>query len=330
MPINKRQLLALTLGAVTTTALPILPAAAQEKFPERIITFVVPFSPGGPTDAMARLLAAELTRELGQSVVVDNRAGAGGNIGAEAVARAKPDGYTILFGTSGPLAINHSLYKEIRYDPRTSFDPVIYVGYLPNVLVVRPDLGVVTVQELIAKEQAAPGKLSYASSGNGASSHLAGVLFNEMAGTKLLHVPFKGTGPALNALLAGQVDMTFTDIYTAMPYIKSGKFKALGMTTAQRSKAMPDIPTIAEQGLKGFNVSVFFGVVAPKGTPPERIQVLNEAFVRALAAPKVKQTFVAQGLESAPDHSPAYLGQFIARETEAWAKVVKQSGVRLD
>ncbi|MFD2376459.1 Bug family tripartite tricarboxylate transporter substrate binding protein [Ottowia pentelensis] len=330
MPINKRQLLTLAAAAAAATALPVLPAAAQEKFPERIINFVVPFSPGGPTDAMARLLAAELTRELGQSVVVDNRAGAGGNIGAEAVARAKPDGYNILFGTSGPLAINHSLYKEIRYDPRTSFDPIIYVGYLPNVLVVRPDLGVSTVQQLIAKEKAAPGKLNYASSGNGASSHLTGVLFNDMAGTKLVHVPFKGTGPALNALLAGQVDMTFTDILTAMPYIKSGKFKALGMTTTQRSKAMPDIPTVAEQGLKGFDVSVFFGVVAPKGTPPDRIKVLNEAFVRALAAPKVKDTFAAQGLESAPDHSPAYLGQLINKETDAWAKVVQSSGVRLD
>jgi len=327
MNMPKRHLLGLVAGAALLAA---LPAQAQEKFPDHPVTFVVPFSPGGPTDAMARLLAAELTRELGQSVVVDNKAGAGGNIGAEAVAHAKPDGYTILFGTSGPLAINHSLYKKIRYDPRTSFDPVIYVGYLPNVLVVRPDLGAASMQELIAKDKANPGKLNYASSGNGASSHLAGVLFNDMAGTRLVHVPFKGTGPALNALLAGQVDMTFTDILTAMPYIKSGKFKALGMTTAQRSKAMPDIPTLAEQGLKDFDVSVFFGVVAPKGTPPDCIQVLNEAFVRALAAPKVKTTFASQGLESAPDHSPAYLGQFISGQTDAWAKVVQQSNVSLD
>ncbi len=330
MQIKNRKLLTMTLGTAMWVALPTLPAAAQDKFPDRAITFVVPFSPGGPTDTMARLLAGELTRELGQSVVVDNRAGAGGNIGADAVARAKPDGYTILFGTSGPLAINHSLYKDIRYDPRTSFEPVIYVGYLPNVLVVRPNLGVASVQELIAKDKADPGKLNYASSGNGASSHLAGVLFNDTAGTKLVHVPFKGTGPALNALLAGQVDMTFTDILTAMPYIKSDKFKALGMTTAQRSKAMPDIPTVADQGLKGFDVSVFFGVVAPKGTAQDRIKVLNQAFARALAAPKVKQTFSSQGLESAPDHSAAYLGQLIDKETEAWAKVVKQSGVLLD
>ena len=327
MPILKRSLLGLMAAAALVAAAPVL---AQEKFPDRPISFVVPFPPGGPTDAMARLLATELTRELGQSVLVDNRAGAGGNIGADSVARAKPDGYTILFGTSGPLAINHSLYKGLKYDPRTSFEPVIYVGYLPNVLVVRPSLGVDSVQALIAKDKADPGKLNYASSGNGASSHLAGVMFNEMAGTKLIHVPYKGTGPALNDLLAGQVDMTFTDILTAMPYIKAGKVKALGVATAKRSSAMPDIPTIAQQGLPGYDVSVFFGVVAPKGTPADRVKLLNQAFVQALASDKVRQSFAKQGLEAAPEHSPAYLGQFIKKEVDAWAKVVKQSGVQLD
>ena len=327
MPILKRSLLGLMVAAALVAAAPVL---AQEKFPDRPISFVVPFPPGGPTDAMARLLATELTRELGQSVLVDNRAGAGGNIGADSVARAKPDGYTILFGTSGPLAINHSLYKGLKYDPRTSFEPVIYVGYLPNVLVVRPSLGVDSVQALIAKDKADPGKLNYASSGNGASSHLAGVMFNEMAGTKLIHVPYKGTGPALNDLLAGQVDMTFTDILTAMPYIQSGKVKALGVATAKRSSAMPDIPTIAQQGLPGYDVSEFFGVVAPPGTPADRVKLLNQAFVQALASDKVRQSFAKQGLEAAPEHSPAYLGQFIKKEVDAWAKVVKQSGVQLD
>ena len=324
---SKRPLLGLIAGAAMLAA---LPAQAQDKFPDRPIMFVVPFPPGGPTDAMARILATELTRELGQSVIVDNKAAAGGNIGADAVARATPDGYTIMFGTSGPLAINQSLYKGQKYDARTSFEPVIYVGYLPNILVVRPGLGVNNVQELIAKEKAKPGTLNYASSGNGASSHLAGVLFNELTGAKLLHVPYKGTGPALNDLLGGQVDMTFTDILTAMPYIKSDKVKALGVATAKRSSAMPDIPTIAEQGVKGYDVSVFFGVVAPKGTPADRVKLLNQAFTRALAADKVKQTFAAQGLESAPDHSPAYLGKFIKAEVDKWAKVVKQSGVQLD
>ena len=327
MPILKRSLLGLMVAAALVAAAPVL---AQEKFPDRPISFVVPFPPGGPTDAMARLLATELTRELGQSVVVDNRAGAGGNIGADSVARAKPDGYTILFGTSGPLAINHSLYKGLKYDPRTSFEPVIYVGYLPNVLVVRPSLGVDSVQALIAKDKADPGKLNYASSGNGASSHLAGVMFNEMAGTKLIHVPYKGTGPALNDLLAGQVDMTFTDILTAMPYIKAGKVKALGVATAKRSSAMPQIPTIAEQGLAGYDVSVFFGVVGPKGMAADRVELLNQAYAKALDSENVKKAFAAQGLERGADTKPAYRAGFVKTELDKWSEVVQKAGVKLD
>ena len=327
---TKRQLI---LGAVAAAAA-ISPFGAAtfaaDKYPERPVMFVVPFPPGGPTDAMARVLAAELTKELGQSVVVENKAGAGGNIGAEYVSRAKPDGYTIMFGTSGPLAINQSLYKKMTYDPRTSFDPVLYVGYLPNVLIVRNDLAVKNVQELIALDKAKPNKLSFASSGNGASSHLAGVMFNELAGTTLMHVPYKGTGPALNDLLAGQVDMTFTDILTAMPYIKAGKVKALGMATAKRSSAMPDIPAIAEQGLKGYDVSVFFGVVAPKGTPADRVQTLNHAFGKVLDSAKVKKIFADQGLEASPDRKPAYLSGFIQSEVDRWGAVVKTSGVQLD
>ena len=319
------------LGLMASAALSAaLPALAQEKYPTRPITFIVPFPPGGPTDAMARILAAELTKELGQSVIVENKAGAGGNIGADFVARAKPDGYTLMFGTSGPLAINKPLYKSISYDPRTSFTPIIYVGYLPNVLVVRPDLGVSNVKELIALDKSKPGKLNFASSGNGASSHLAGVLFNGLAGTQLQHVPYRGTGPALNDLLAGQVDMTFTDILTAMPYIKAGKVKALGVATAKRSSAMPQIPTIAEQGLAGYDVSVFFGVVGPKGMPADRVQTLNQAFAKVLDSDSVKKAFAAQGLERGADTAPAYLSKFIGSEVDRWSGVVKKSGVTLD
>ena len=326
---NKRQFL-LTLASLSAAILPATHAIAADKFPDHPIMFVVPFPPGGPTDAMARVLGAELTKVLGQTVVVENRAGAGGNIGADYVAHAKPDGYTILFGTSGPLAINQSLFKKLNYDPRTSFSPIMYVGYLPNVLIVRNDLGVKSVQELIALDKAKPNKLSFASSGNGASSHLAGVMFNDIAKTHLLHVPYKGTGPALNDLLAGQVDMTFTDILTAMPFIKTGKVTALGMATAKRSSAMPDVPTIAEQGLKGYDVSVFFGVVGPKGMPEDRVQTLNQAFAKVLDSDKVKKLFAEQGLEASSDRSPAYLGKFIQSETERWGTVVKSSGVQLD
>ena len=317
------------LLAACATVLPMLPAAAQT-FPTKPVSLIIPFPPGGPTDAMARTLAAEIKDQLGQPVIVENRAGAGGNIGAEYVARSQPDGQTLLFGTSGPLAINSSLYRKINYDPVKSFAPVIQVGHLPNILVVNPSVPAKDVQELVAYAKAHPGKLSYASSGNGASSHLAGVMFNAIAGTDLQHVPYKGTGPALNDLLGGQVSMSFTDVLTALPYIKAGKLRALGVTTTARSQALPDVPTLAEQGIKGYDVSVFFGIVAPAGTPAATIDKLNKAFADALASPKVRQIFAAQGLEPAPDGSPAQLGRFIVSESAKWKDVVKKSGAQLD
>jgi len=322
--------LILAAGVCALPVLPILSTAQAQAFPTKPISLIIPFPPGGPTDAMARTLAAEITGSLGQPVIVENRAGAGGNIGADFVARALPDGHTLLFGTSGPLAINASLYRKISYDPATSFAPVIQIGQLPNILVVNPALPVKDVRELIAYSKAHPGQLSYASSGNGASSHLAGVLFNGIAGTDLQHVPYKGTGPALNDLLGGQVSMSFTDVLTALPYIKAGKLRPLGIATAQRSRALPDLPTLAEQGVKGYDVSVFFGIVAPAGTPPETIARLNKAFTEALATPKVKQLFASQGFEPAADASPQQLGRFIAAETAKWKDVVKKSGAQLD
>jgi tripartite-type tricarboxylate transporter receptor subunit TctC len=303
---------------------------AQGGFPEKPITLIVPFPPGGPTDAMARTLAAEMKDRLGQPMIVENRAGAGGNIGAEYVVHAAPDGQTLLFGTSGPLAINVSLYRKVGYDPIKSFAPVIQVGHLPNVLVLNPSVPAHDVKELVAYAKAHPGKLSFASSGNGASSHLAGVMFNAMTGTDLQHIPYKGTGPALNDLLGGQVSMSFTDVLTALPYIKTGKLRALGVTTATRSQALPQLPTIAEQGVPGYDVSVFFGIVAPAGTPTDRIATLNRAFAQALASPKVKERFAAQGLEPAPASTPQQLARFIAEQVPKWAALVKQSGVHLD
>jgi len=325
---HKRSLLLAATCALAATLSPL--AAQAQGYPSKPVTLVIPFPPGGPTDAMARTLAAEIRDKLGQTMVVENRAGAGGNIGAEYVARAEPDGYTLMFGTSGPLAINASLYRKISYDPTRSFAPIIRVGHLPNILVVHPSLPVKNVPELIAYSKAHPGTLSYASSGNGASSHLAGVLFNSVAGTDLQHIPYKGTGPALNDLLGGQVGMSFTDILTAIPYVKTGKLRALGVTTASRSQALPDVPTVAEQGLAGYDVSVFFGIVAPAGTPADRIAVLNKAFTSVLATPKVKELFASQGLEAATDTSPQALAKFIASETHKWAGVVKQSGAQLD
>lgn len=322
-----RFLATLALAAAT---LPLMPTAHAEAFPDKPIMLVIPFPPGGPTDAMARTLAAEMQNRLGQPMIVENRAGAGGNIGAEYVARAAPDGQTLLFGTSGPLAINSSLYRKVNYDPVKSFAPVIQVGHLPNILVVNPAVPAKNVSELIAYAKSNPGKLSYASSGNGASSHLAGVLFNASAGVDLQHIPYKGTGPALNDLLGGQVNMSFTDVLTALPYVKTGKLRALGVTTIERSQALPDVPTVAEQGVPGYDVSVFFGIVAPAGTPLDRIAKLNQAFVDVLATPKVKQLFASQGLEPAPSSTPQQLGKFIQAQTIKWASVVKQAGAQLD
>jgi tripartite-type tricarboxylate transporter receptor subunit TctC len=319
-----------TLVLAGAAALPLLPSAHADTFPDKPVTLVIPFPPGGPTDAMARTLAAEMKDRLGQPMIVENRAGAGGNIGAEYVARATPDGQTLLFGTSGPLAINASLYRKVSYDPVKSFAPVIQVGHLPNILVVNPSVPAKNVKELIAYAKANPGKLSYASSGNGASSHLAGVLFNASADVDLQHIPYKGTGPALNDLLGGQVSMSFTDVLTALPYVKAGKLRALGITTAQRSQALPELATVAEQGVPGYDVSVFFGIVAPTGTPPDRIAKLNQAFVEVLDTPKVKQLFASQGLEPAPSSTPQQLGKFIQAQVTKWAGVVKQAGAQLD
>jgi tripartite-type tricarboxylate transporter receptor subunit TctC len=318
----------LALWSAAAAALSLaLPAQAAD-FPTKPITLVVPFAPGGPTDAMARTLAAAV--KIGQPVIVENRAGAGGNLGAEAVARAAADGHIVLFGTSGPLAINVSLYKKIGYDPVKSFAPVMQIGHLPNVLVVNPSVPAKNVKELIAYGKANPGKLSYASSGNGASSHLAGVLFNNLAGTDFAHIPYKGTGPALNDLLGGQVAMTFTDVLTALPHIKSGKLRALGVTTKDRSQALPEVATIAEQGIAGFDVSVFFGLVVPAGTPKDVVDKLNQGFADALKQPEVRKTLLAQGLEFAPSTSPEQLGSFIQAEVVKWRGVVKSSGAEID
>ncbi|MCG2605698.1 MAG: tripartite tricarboxylate transporter substrate binding protein [Achromobacter sp.] len=246
------------------------------------------------------------------------------------MAAAKPDGYTILFGTSGPLAINVSLYKNQGYNPETSFAPIIRIGHLPNILVVNPSVPANNAQELIAYAKKNPDKLSYASSGNGASSHLAGILFNQMAGTRIMHIPYKGTGPALNDLLGGQVSMSFTDILTALPYIKAGKLRAIGLASAQRSDALPDLPTLSEQGLSGYDVSVFFGIVAPKATPPETVAKLNQAFQAALSDPAIEQTLRSQGIVRAQDQTPQGLSSFITAEVPKWRTLIKSANVSID
>ena len=325
-PTRRTALAAFTLAAT----LPATGRAQAPAFSAKPVTLVVPFAPGGPTDAMARILATAIKASLAQGMLVDNKPGAGGNIGAELVARATADGHTLLFGTSGPLAINTSLFSKINYDPVKSFAPVIRIGHLPNVLVVHPGVPAQNVRELIAHAKANPGKLSYASSGNGASSHLAGVLFNLRTGTDIQHVPYKGTGPALNDLLGGQVSMSFTDVLTALPHIKAGKLRVLGVTAGVRSPSLPEVPTLMEQGVKDFDVSVFFGIVAPAGTPREVVGTLNAAFVQALQQPEVRQKLMAQGLEMATGFAPEQLAAFIQAEVPKWREVVKASGAKVD
>lgn len=325
---NRRHTLRALAGAAALAASQF--AAAQAGYPNRVVTLVVPYAPGGPTDAMARILANAIKPELGQVMIVENKAGAGSNIGADFVARAQPDGYTLLFGTSAPLGINQYLYPKLSYDPVKSFTPVIQVGYLPNVLVVNPGVPAHNVKELIAYAKAHPGKLSFASSGSGASSHLTGVLFNMLTGTDIQHIPYKGTGPALNDVLGGQVQMSFTDVLTALPHIQAGKLRVLGVTSAQRSRALPDVPTLAEQGLKDFDSSVFFGIVAPAGTPPDVVNKLNASFAAVLQQTDVRQRLAQQGLEPPPNYTPAQLASYMRTEAAKWHEVIKISGAKAD
>lgn len=322
-----RRSLLMALAATAST----LPAAwAQAAFPSRTLSLVVPYAPGGPTDAMARTLAAALKPVLGQTVIVENKAGAGANIGAEFVAKSEADGYTMMFGTSAPLGINLHLFPRINYDPFKSFAPVIQVGHLPNVLVVHPGVPARNVKELIAYGKANAGKLAFASSGSGASSHLTGAMFNMRAGTDFQHIPYKGTGPALNDLLGGQVAMSFTDVLTALPHIEAGKLRVLGVTSAQRSRALPQVPTLDEQGLKGFDSSVFFGIVVPSGTPQATVSKLNEAFAHVLQSPEIRQKLATQGLEPPPEYTPAQLAVYMRREAAKWQEVIKASGAKAD
>jgi tripartite-type tricarboxylate transporter receptor subunit TctC len=318
------------LAALGATCLAPAAFAQGAPFPNKTLSLVVPYAPGGPTDAMARTLATALKPVLGQTVIVENKAGAGANIGAEAVARAEADGHTMLFGTSAPLAINPYLYPKLNYDPEKHFAPVIQVGYLPNVLVVHPSVPAKTAQELIAHAKAQPGRLAFASSGSGASSHLAGVLFNMKAGTDIQHIPYKGTGPALNDLLGGQVQMSFTDVLTALPHIQAGKLRVLGVTSIARSRALPDVPTLAEQGLRDFDASVFFGIVVPAGTPQAVVTRLNAAYTQVLQQSDVKDRLTKQGLEPPPQYTPAQLAVYMRREAAKWREVIKTSGATAD
>jgi tripartite-type tricarboxylate transporter receptor subunit TctC len=290
---------------------------------------VVPFPPGGPLDAVGRAIAQKLTEAWGQSVVVDNRPGAGGNIGADVVAKSPPDGYTVVMGALSTHAVNPSLYPTMPYDAVKDFAPITLVAVTPNVLVVNPSLPVNSVQELVAYAKARPGKLSFGSGSNGSAGHLAGELFKVDAGVDMVHIPFKGGAPATQALLAGDTQLMFDNLANAMPQVKAGKLRALAVTTAQRSKLAPELPTMAEAGLRGFDISTWFGLLAPAGTPPDVIARWNADVTRILEAPDMRERLAGQGAEAAPT-TPAAFAQFIAAELAKYARIVKASGAKVD
>jgi tripartite-type tricarboxylate transporter receptor subunit TctC len=334
---TRRHLLA---ASTLLPLLPLLPTArAQAAWPVRPVRIVVPFAAGGTTDILARALAPELQRAFaaaGQPFVVDNKPGAGGNNGAAEVAKSAPDGHTLLMGTVGTHAINPSLYPKLPYDPVKDFVPVTLVAGVPNVLVMNPAraqaLGVDSVAAFVKALKANPGRLNMASSGNGTSIHLAGELFKAMTGTFMVHLPYRGSGPALIDLMAGNVDVMFDNLPSAMPHIRSGKLKALAVTSAQRSGALPELPTVEEAGgaaLKGYEASSWFGLLAPAGTPRDVVERVQQETAKALATPAMKDRLLAQG--AIPSGMPsAEFARLIAAETTKWARVVKASGAKVD
>lgn len=312
-------------------AMPLAASAQSDvRYPSRPLTMVVPFTAAGPTDSLARVIAAAMKKPLNQSVVVDNRPGAGGNLGAQHVVRSKADGYTILFGSSGPLLINTSLYKNAGFDPTKDFTPIQYVGEIPNVLVVNPALPVRSLKELVTYSRQHEG-LTYASSGNGQTNHLAGEMFSKKIGVRLTHVPYKGTAPALNDLLGNQVTMMYVDVLTAAPHIKAGKLRALGVASLNRSRILPDVPTFREQGVPTLEQGVAFGIVGPSGLPKDVLSKLTAATREAIQSREVLDTFARLGVETMSDakKEPDF-ANYLRSEVAAWRQIVFATGASLD
>jgi tripartite-type tricarboxylate transporter receptor subunit TctC len=304
-------------------------AAHAQTFPTKPVRMIVPFPPGGTTDILARVAAQKLSEALGQQVIVDNRPGAGGNIGTELVAKAPPDGYTLLTDPGSTLTINPSLFTKLPFDPLKDFAPVTIMAAVPNLLVVHPSLPVRNVKELIALAKARPDQLSYASTGAGQSTHLSMELFKSMARVKITHVPYKGSAPAITDLLGGHVLLMFDNMPSALPHAKAGKLRGIAVSTAKRSPVTPDIPTVAESGLPGFEVSVWFGVLATAGTPRDIVERLNRVLVKALQSADVRERLSSQGAEPIGNTPDEFTAQ-MKRDLVKWAKVVKDADIKLD
>lgn len=325
---SKRRTL-IAVGAAVCALASGAALAQSDAYPSKPIKWIVPFPPGGAMDNIARTLGEHMGRKLGQPFVVENRAGAGGNIGADAVAKAKPDGYTMMIVANG-MAVNKFLYGKLSYDPVKSFTPVSLVAVVPNVLVTNAAQSKAkTAAEVIALAKAQPGKVTFASAGNGTSIHLAGELFASMAQVEMLHVPYKGSGPAVTDLIGGQVDYMFDSVTSAMPHVKSGKLRAIAVTTAKRSSAMPNVPTLAEAGLPGYELSPWFAVYMPAGTPQTVVARINGALLDAMKTPEAKARFASIGAEPIGS-TPEQLAAHLDAEMLKWGKIIQARGIRAD
>ncbi len=303
-------------------------AFCADAWPSRSIRFIVPYPPGGPTDLMARSMSGRLTEALGQAVVVDNRAGAGGNVGAEVAAKSPADGYTLLMGAISTHSINASLYRKLPFDPVKDFVPITQASIIPLVINAHPSLPVLTVKDLIALAKKNPGQLSYGSSGNGGGTHLAGELFKTMTGTDLQHVPYKGLNPATIDVMGGNIPLVFNDLTTAIQPYKAGRVKILGVSTARRVQQIPEVATIAES-VPGYEAHTWFGVLAPTGTPQIIVDRLSRESMKILQSDEIKKRFAEVGAEPVGG-TPQQFAAFMAAETSKWAKVIKASGARVD
>ncbi len=332
MILRTAQLLLLACAALTATlaqAQTGVAANAPTAYPSRPIRIVVPFTPGGSTDILARAIGQELTKAWGQPVIIDNVSGAGGSVGAEKVAKATPDGYTLLMGHIGTLAANPSLYPALPYDPVTSFAPVAWVARVPNVLVVHPQVPANSVKELVALAKAKPGQLNYGSGGNGSAANLATEYFKLQTGTSLLHIPYRGTGPAVTDLMGGQIQVLFTGAPAVLGQIKSGQLRALAVSSPKRLAALPDLPTVAEAGYKDFEADQWYGVVAPAGIPRDIVNKLNAQINQSLASSELKTRLTHEGAIAAPA-TPEVFGQLIVREIARWKPVIQSGRVKSD
>jgi tripartite-type tricarboxylate transporter receptor subunit TctC len=322
---NNRRKLVIALGA--GALLPDVPALAQI-YPSKPIRLISPYAPGGGTDILGRLIGQKLTESLGQSVVVENRPGAGGLIGTELVAKSPADGYTIMLASPSPIVVAPHLYKKLPYSPLKDLTPITLISIVPAIMAVHPSVPARSVKESIQLAKAKPSQLTYSSSGNGGTGHLAGAMLDSMAGTRMIHVPYKGTGPATTAVVAGEVSLSFGNMISMLPHVKSGRVRALAVTSAKRSPVLPDVPVVAET-VPGYAAGPWYGVLAPAGTPAAVIGLLNREIVKMLHTPELKDILSAEG--AAPiGSSPAEFAALLKEETERWGRVVRQADIRIE